>query len=296
MLRKYLLGSLPEAERLALDERLLTDDELAKLMRLVESELIDDYTAGRLDHPQRDLFISRFLVTEERKQALNFSSELGRYASAQSVRRPAKTEGPSRWLATAARLFSFESPRGWAVAGSFALVLLAVGLIWFVVMRRSEQPPLNVQKTSPAASPQPAGSPITVAQGPQPSPPVETKPTPEPAPPIAVANIVILPGTLRSGGETARVAVPRGDRDLVRISLVLENPEPITYQAELETAAGQKVAVKQKLQVHKNGQSKVTFDVPARLLQNGDYRVRLSRVVEGETQSAGRYYFRALQQ
>jgi len=295
MLRKYLLGSLPEAERLALDERLLTDDELAQLMRLVESELIDDYTAGRLDHTQRDLFTSKFLVTEERKQALSFSTELGRYASAQSVRTPAKTEAPSRWLATAARLFSFESPRGWAVAGSFALVLLAVGLIWFVAIRRSEQPPSIVKKTSPAVSPpQPTGSPITVAQAPQ--PPVETKPTPEPAPPIAVANIVILPGTLRSGGETARVAVPRGDRDLVRISLVLENPEPATYRAELETADGQKVAVKEKLQVHKNGQSKVTFDVPARLLQNGDYQLRLSRVVDGETHSAGRYYFRALQQ
>ena len=107
---------------------------------------------------------------------------------------------------------------------------------------------------------------------------------------------MILPGTLRSGGETARVAVPRGDRDLVRISLVLENPEPATYRAELETADGQKVAVKEKLQIHKNGQSKVTFDVPARLLQNGDYQLRLSRVVDGETHSAGRYYFRALQQ
>ena len=289
-LRAYLLGTLPAPEGLALDERLLSDDELAQRMRLAESELIDDYAAHRLDQPERQLFISNFLVTAERKQAVEVSAELGHYARAHSSPAPAKHQR------SLVGLFSLTSPRGWALAGSFAL-LLVVGLIWFVVTRRSEPRVIVQQQPTPAASPQPARPPAIIAQAPQPSPPaLEIKPTPEPAPPVAVANIVILPGALRSGGETARVGVPRGDRDVVRITLVLESSDPATYRAEVETADGQKVAVKERLQPHRNGQSKVTFDIAARLLQNGDYQVKLSRVVNGETQSAGRYYFRALQQ
>ncbi len=289
-LRAYLLGKLPAPEGLALDERLLSDDELAQRMRLAEAELIDDYAGHRLDQPERQFFISNFLVTAERKQAVEVSAELGRYARAHNS--PAKAKHQHSLVG----LFSLTSPRGWALAGSFAL-LLVVGLIWFVVTRRSEPRVIVQQQPAPAASPQPARSPATIAQAPQPSPPaLEIKPTPEPAPPIAVANIVILPGALRSGGETARVAVPRGDRDVVRITLVLESSDPATYRAEVETADGQKVAVKERLQPHRNGQSKVTFDIPARLLQNGDYQVKLSQVGNGESQPAGRYYFRALQQ
>jgi hypothetical protein len=182
----------------------------------------------------------------------------------------------------------------WAAAGSFALLVLVLGAAWYLSRqpRQSEtpvahQPPVNA--ASPAATQNPA-----VAQVSSPaSPPPQLKPTPS-EPPVAVASFVLLPGALRGPGEMTRVAVPRGERAILRLSLVLENPAPGTYRAELANADGQTVTVRNYLKPRANGQTQIVFDVPARLIQTGDYQIKLARHTDGQLESVGRYYFRAL--
>ncbi len=289
-LRLYLLGALDEHERLNLDERLLIDDELAERVALTESTLTDDYATGKLNQSERELFESKFLVTDERKQNLRLSASLSDYAQTQTA---TVSHSPEElpWSQKLAGIFAFNSPRAWAVAGSFAVLLLLVGLTWFVFKRTQESPPL-IAKNEPTTV-NSSEVPQTGSPKGQPSPAPVASPSPE-TPPATVASFVLMPGALRSGGDMMRIAVPGGERDMVRLSLVVETPSDGPYQAELATAEGQKVLVRSNLKITRNGHAKIVLTVPARLLHTRDYQVKLTQQKpDGQSESAGRYYFRA---
>ena len=117
-LRLYLLGRLNEDERLRLDERLLLENKLAERIVLLESELTDDYAAGRLDAAEQEAFVKKFLVTGDRRRQLNFTSALQDYSRSTaeaSVSVTTQRKGPS-WRERIAELFSLNRP-AWAVAG-----------------------------------------------------------------------------------------------------------------------------------------------------------------------------------
>ena|SRR5580765_2415900 len=298
-LKQYLLCALDERERLSLDERLLADDEFAQRVSLAESELIDDYAGGRLSADERERFARKFLVTEQRRKSVHLSTALAAFAESQSA--PVVSAAPppkSSWRETFVGFFSLRP--GFALAGSAAILILIAGLVW-LVGRQSRQSPNQLagnpsaQTPAPRLSPQNLPSRAVAEVQTTPNVKPQTKPTPsEPTVSPAVASFVLMPGALRGPGQMTRVAVPRGERDILRLSLVLENPAPGPYLAELANANGQTVAVKKNLQPHSNGHVKVTFEVPARLIQTDDYQVKLQRKIDGKIESVGRYYFRAL--
>jgi anti-sigma factor RsiW len=293
-LRSYLLGRLGEAERSQLDQRLLTDDSLAERVQLAESQLIDQYASGELDQADQELFSRKFLTTEARQQNVRMSAALQDYARSEFGARRATQKAKPAWRDSIARFFSSRPTAAWTAAGSFALLILVLGVAWLASTRRPAEGPIATQRPLPSVSPQVTESPTSVVQAPT-TPQPEVKPTPEPAPPVAVASVILMPGALRAAGDMARVAVPRDERDLVRLTLVLENPSPGTYQAELSTADGQTVTLRNNLKTNAN-RTRVTFDVPARLVPAGDYQIKLSRKTDGQLEPVGRYYFRALQE
>ncbi|HKP37292.1 MAG TPA: hypothetical protein VJT71_10565 [Pyrinomonadaceae bacterium] len=288
-LRQYLLCRLAESERANIDQLLLADNAFAERVEVAESQLIDEYASGELDPREQELFMSRFMTTDERRQKLRLSSALRQYAQPPS---PVVQETRSTWWAAFSEFFSFTPATGWATVGSFALLLLVLGLAWWLTTRTSHiEPPVAKQQATPAVSPLPETSPAPIAQASQP----EDQPTPETAAPATVASFVLLPGALRSGGEMTRVVVPGGERDIVRLNLVLEADGEGTYQAELATAEGQKVMVRSGLKAVRNGHNKIILTVPARLLHTRDYQIKLARQKsDGQPEPAGRYYFRAL--
>ena len=301
-LRRYLLCRLPEDERLRVDERLLVDDELAERIGLVESELTDDYAAGRLDAAEREAFAKRFLVVEERRRQLRFTSDLQDYSRSQTasyVAVPAPRAVPS-WQERLSAIFSLERP-AWAVAGSFALLILLVGLAWFVVKQRREATPSMARNDAPIAALSPPAArqdPVPRALGSsvsQPTPaqkPEAVVPPAEPRP--AIVSFVLLPGAARGGGELARINVPAGRRDVVRLSLTLEESTASgVYQAELTTAEGVAVSVVSNLKPEPG--NRVVLTVPARLLRSADYQIKLTQKnAAGQNETVARYYFRAL--
>lgn len=294
-LRAYLLGKLSEEERLRLDQSLLTDDVVAERVRLVESQLIDEYVAGELDAPTAGVFHTRFLKTDARREQVRLTAALRDLGAQSSAVSPPTQSRAASWRQTFIEFFTLKPGPAWAAAGSFALLMLALGLAWYL-SRQAQQSEMPVAKQEPVnvASPAIAPSPAQVAQV---TPPVsqtpQLKPTPS-EPPIAVASFVLLPGALRGPGETTRVAVPRGDRATLRLFLVLENPASGAYRAELANADGQTITVRDQLKPRANGQTKLVFEVPARLIQSGDYQIKLARHSDGQLESVGRYYFRAL--
>lgn len=62
-LRDWLLHRLPEADAVALEERLLREDALATRLREAETDLIDDHAAGRLDAAMREA-VARHLIAD----------------------------------------------------------------------------------------------------------------------------------------------------------------------------------------------------------------------------------------
>lgn len=300
-LRRYLLCRLPADERLRIDERLLADDELSARIGLVESELTDDYAAGRLDTTEREAFAQRFLVVEERKRQLRFTSALQDYSRSQAasyVAVPTRRALPS-WQERLAAIFSPQRP-AWAVAGSFAVLILLVGLAWFVVKHRRETTPSIARNDSPvpAFSP-PAASqdsaPAAVSPVSQPTPAQKPEAVVPPAePPSTIVSLVLLPGAARGGGELARVTVPAGRRDVVRFTLVFEDEiAPGVYQAELLTAEGRSVSVAGNVKIEPG--KRMVVPLSARLLHRGDYQIKLSHGnAAGQAETVARYYFRAL--
>src|ERR1051325_11469042 len=75
-IRQYLLGELDEAEMSVFEERLMTDDELFEMLRVVEDELIDEAAAGELSAAERARFEQYFLATPDRRARLELSRAL----------------------------------------------------------------------------------------------------------------------------------------------------------------------------------------------------------------------------
>ncbi|MGZ5435351.1 MAG: hypothetical protein ACXWID_05420 [Pyrinomonadaceae bacterium] len=296
-LRAYLLGELREQERLRLDQRLLTDDDVAERARLVEAQLIDEYVAGELDARTAGVFHSRFLKTDARREQVRLTAALRDYSAQSETALPVPRPVAKRsWRERFTEFFALKPGPAWAAAGSFALLVLVLAAAWYLSRQsRQSDAPIAHQPPVSVASPAVTQTPAVAQVPPSVPPPPQLKPPPS-EPPIAVASFVLLPGALRGPGEMTRVAVPRGERAILRLSLVLENPAPGTYRVELANADGQTVTVRNQLKPRANGQTKIVFDVPARLIQTGDYQIKLARQTDGQLESVGRYYFRALQE
>ncbi|HEX5703736.1 MAG TPA: hypothetical protein VFX97_11095 [Pyrinomonadaceae bacterium] len=295
-LRAYLLGELREDERLRLDQRLLTDDAVAERVRLAEAQLVDEYVAGELDPQAAGVFHTRFLKTDARREQVRLTGALRDYSAQSEAAVPVPQPAARRsWREAFSEFFALKPGPAWAAAGSFALLVLVLAGAWYLSRQsRQTETPVAYQPPVNAASPAATRAPAVAHVQPTASPtPPQLKPSPS-EPPVAVASFVLLPGALRGPGEMTRVAVPRGERAILRLSLVLENPSPGTYQAELANADGKTVTVRKNLRPHRNGQTKITLDLPARLVQPDDYQVKLTRQADGQLESVGRYYFRAL--
>lgn len=305
-IRLFLLGRLNENERSSFDERLFVDDELEERVRLAECEIVDDYAAERLSAQERELFNERFMRTAERKQKLAVSQALRNYSSSHAAykKNVAEIENTPPRRGKFLSLFGFNRP-ALAFAASFGALALLVGIVWFITRnaRDRNEPAIVRQETLPTPTPQISTPSVTT---PTPSPDITASPTPAPKitpPPVEptqaplIATAVLMPGALRDGGNMARITLPKGGRDLVRLQLTLESNEPGTYRAELLTAESQPISIAGKLKAsNTNGAAKVIFDIPARLLKIGDYQVKLSRrAAGGSIEGVGLYYFRALQ-
>ncbi len=305
-IRLFLLCRLNEDERTGFEERLFVDDELEERVRLAECELVDDYAFGRLSAPEQELFTEKFIVTAERKQKLEVSQALRTYSASQTAykKNAADIEDNPPRREKFLRLFGFNRP-ALAFAVSFGVLILLVGLVWFIArsVRERNEPAIVKQETLPTPTPQVSPQSVTT---PTPDPDITTSPTPtpkatpspvEPSEAPLIATAVLMPGALRDGGNMARVTLPGGARDIVRLQLTLESNEAGTYRAELLTAEGQPISIAGKLKAsNTNGAAKVVFEIPSRLLKVGDYQVKLSRhAAGGSIEGVGRYYFRALQ-
>lgn len=263
-MRDYLLGSLADDRRAAIEESILCDPEVYEELLVIEAELIDQYVANNLSPSERHEFETHFLITAERQKNLRFGRLLKRYLTSHAVVVPAENipaaVGQSSKSAPAKKFFPFAGgafARGALLAASAAAIagIAIILLVCWLATRRHE--PQIAQQVLPLS---------------------------------------LAPGTLRSGGA----ALPRVRRPLngvnVKLELQLSNPKYQNYRSEL-LRENKSVQSADELKMETKGdQYIVPWTITGDVLSPGDYQVRLSGVLDsGADEFIDHYSFRVIE-
>jgi uncharacterized membrane protein YciS (DUF1049 family) len=151
LLTMYLLGSLPEEQRLQVEVEFLSDDHRYEQLLAVENELFYDYAQNKLSPGEREQFEKRFLSSElNRKKAMIASAltrKMSESASLESTENSIADREPQRFWQSLKSYFVAQSAAMRVVLAASAIVTLA--LIWLIigiVRLRNEFDQIRAQK------------------------------------------------------------------------------------------------------------------------------------------------------
>jgi hypothetical protein len=267
VIRAYLLGLLPDGSAEDVEEAYFVDPEVFARVRAVEDDLLDDYAAGRLGHPEKSAFEHRYLATDALRQ---------RVIGARALR-----------LAAPARALEVVPRRRWLAPAAIAAGLLVAMLTSWLWQSQAPAvlpegpPPSMAREVRPTPSP---------SQGASPTPPASPAISPSAvAPPTTRLVLALSPTLLRGPGGPAVVRVPP-QSDAIVLELLGDRavvPRGAALRVSVETVEGAQVWSGPARRVD-GGSSVATAEVPADRLAPADYLVTLSAGDE----TLYRYFFR----
>ena len=276
-LRQYLLGSLPEEEISALEERLLTEADFYEELLVVEDELIDQYLSGEQSPAEREKFESHFSQAPERQRKVRFARTLQKYLSNTSESEACEEsdqESPEPAIAVEPIVSPPVSP----------IVPIAKKRPFFSFL--PSNPPLNYALAAVLALVVGGASWMAVSR----------LMNPASREPGQVLAVILTPGLSRSGdrGDT-KISIPAGTGTL-QLQLELSKTDYRSYHAELLTSERAKLAASENLKPETTGAKKfITMPVSASLLKRDDYQVKLSGLrPDGNFEDVATYTFRVL--
>ena len=306
---RYLLGDLSEAEQARLEERFFHDSELSELLSEAEDDLIDQYVREELSGPERERFERHFLVSERRREKMEFARGLLQAERALAVEDVYSRKPLSWWTAV---LSAFHSPRP-ALSYSFAAaaLLFLLGGAWLYSeirqLRREvaqiaadrEARELQNDELSQELSEQRRRSEELAAQKES----VEQELALLKQKTDTGANETATTGTLLSfilspgfrGSEGPKNLVLPRSTETVRLQLNLNSGDDYrAYRVRLQTASGKMIRSWNTLKASSAGGGRAVFiSVPAEALGTGvQYELALSGVTSsGQVEDLGFYYF-----
>lgn len=312
LIRRYLLGQLPEGEHQSAEQRVLTDRVFYERVLLVENDLADEYAAGLLSTTDKENFERLFLPVPRRHTQLQVAKLL--------TSRATKKPGASVQVMTSSgpkprgvvRRF-FADRRIWPTTIAAALLLpLAAGLLWLLFETRKLAAEIQTAQAAretqdrqeralqaEVARLQANMDELTIQLERDRSSRHEMekelsrlRAAADQAPPAkSVASFVLTPGMLREGGQVVNVQLTP-DITRVRFQLRLDGEKYRVYRATIQSDEGTSVFRKNLALRSKNGTS-IVVTVPASALSSGDYVARLEGSNDGGGYtSVGTYYFR----
>ena len=116
-LKQYLLGNLPAVERIEVENRYLSEEDVFHKLQVAEDELIDDYVRRNLSRADRDRFEQNFLCSAARRE---------RVKSARALQTFADTHAAAARLTWWQRLWQAVRQDSPALRIAFAIALLVV--------------------------------------------------------------------------------------------------------------------------------------------------------------------------
>jgi hypothetical protein len=302
---QYLLGNLSEAEQSRLEERFFQDVELSELLSEIEDDLIDQYVRGELSNRERERFEHHFLISERRRQKVDFARALLQAEKARMASSIASIEKPaSAWKS---RLSFLYSPRPALVYSMAAVMLLfLLGGAWpFSEVRqlRKEIAQMETERQLNAQQEEQLRNQMAeqlqhndelAAQNEKLEQEMALLKQQSAAPPLlpSILAFILSPGS-RGGARPKNLIIPRSVQTL-RLQLNLNaGDEYASYQVSLQSASGEAVRIWNGLRdASITGGRAIYVNVPARLLSAGQYELRLSGVAgAGQIEDLGYYYF-----
>ncbi len=280
-IRRSLLGCADPDEQANFETLLLLDDQFAKRVYRLEFELADDFAFGRLSATEQQLFTSHFLVTHDRARELAVSQALRRAVSGKS---PSLTPINLSWRSKLLNLFAVDRPLAKVALAASALLFFGT-LFWLIFKAPTIRPTLITQQ-------QPVNSTREYAHaGGSPSSEDKSASDHGAAQTVIVASVTLQPDSESKSKATVHVSNPRSEADRVRLELLINGGEGVTYQAILVSDGGVEVTSSSDLSAESGNQPKIVLDVPATLLNTGNYYIELKRTAEVQTGTGQRYSF-----
>jgi len=309
LLKKFLLGELPQSEQSEIEERLFADPKFFSQFRAAEDDLIDEYLYGDLEGMERERFEKYFVTTPERRESLRVAKALQQYivkngpgAAAELVDEDPKPRSGKKSLLEILGISSNTLRFAMATA---AVLIVAVG-VWLVLPAKQNKRVFSVQTGDPNAQ----ASPTQVAQGQDNQntgvqPPegnrsvdagkdegVKTSRAPR-QPPVRYSFLILPLRQVRGEGTVTEVKLPAnaGIADL-KVPLIEEGGYA-HYQVALQTESKEQVKSWSKLKPTKEDTGEIiSVDIPAKSLREQKYRLVLSGVSNsGEVQTIDTFHF-----
>ena len=308
LVRRYLLGVLPEAEQLKLEARFFADSETLEQVWAGENELIDAYVRDWLTDAERAQFERHYLAAPEHRERVAFARELLRAAD------EARAEESTNVIARAAPptesfwtrlLASLRAPQVALGAVAAVAVLLLAGGAWLISERSRWREQLEQAQTErPAAAARARALEGQIAQHRERNTELSGElerlreaqrgtiaaPSP-PAKPSLLSFLLVA--TVRGSSEQPTLKIPPG-ADQVRLQMKLERNEYPRHQVSLRPVDGGAAWESARVSVAplRDG-AIVSVKVPTAKFARGDYILTLTGVdANGATEQINRYFFR----
>lgn len=308
LIRKYLLGELPEAEQTAFEQELLGDQDKFDEVWTIENSLVDSYVRGEMSRPDRERFKSHYLASALHRERVA-TAEL----FIEDIDETAEDTVEALETAPAVPWWSrFTDSLRWRPVLVAALVItlpLAAGVAWlFIEKTRLAQQVANVQNQAEtqrafikqreqelALREQELEKEIArerrrneelgaeleqLRQGRQSTTP-------------AFFSFLLTPATVRGPNAPPPPTIPTG-LGKARLLMQLDGVDYPEYQIKLQTVEGREILRSQSSAV-RLGKDRMFAEltVPAGKLTKGDYILILSgRAARGETEEIDQYFFR----
>jgi cell division protein FtsL len=315
---RYLLDDLPEEEQARLEDLAFSDRELMQNILAVESDLIDDYARGELSDPERRRFERRFLASSERRQKVEFARALAKIIPETRTGEASQTAtdvAPKSWFnSLIASLRSLNPVLTWSMAT--ATVMLAIGVWWLTTEtirlrgqvaqlqaerqeRRREEESLQRQLAGERARSQELDAQLErerELRGRSEELARRSKAREKPTGLATIAALFLPAGVPRSADDRPALLLPQ-EAQIARLQIGLERGDDYErYRAELRTREGREVWIQNNLRARAGRAGRfVELDLPASLLEPGEYELALKGVSDRkEVKDLGYYYFTAL--
>jgi uncharacterized membrane protein YciS (DUF1049 family) len=315
LLIRYLLGNLPEKRRLQVEGEFLSDDQRYERLLALEDELFYDYAQNKLSPGEREQFEKRFLSSERNRRRTLLASAL-----AHKMFESAPVEMAEKSIADREPQRFWQSLKSYFVAQSAAmrvslaaLAIVSLALIWLVIgiaglrnefnhfraQRAVQEDQLRQQAQQESARTDELNLKLnremdenaTLRQG-FGKMQAQSRAQGQRAP--FVISLVLAPFIVRGKGPgMKKLYLPPGAR-LLKLLLKLEGEvEYKSYQVMLLTAEDSERWGRDKLRAQRTGSGRsIVLSLPARILAQGDYELRLKGYAsDGTLEETGDYYY-----
>lgn len=315
LLIRYLLGNLPEEQRLQIEGEFLSNDQRYERLLALENELFYDYAQNKLSLGEREQFEKRFLSSGRNRKRVMIASALARKMSesapVETARNGIPDREPQHFRQSLKPYFVAQSAAMRVSLAAFGIVSLI--LIWLVIgivrlrnefnqfraQRAVQEDQLRQQAQGERARADELNLKLERemdenAMLRQEVSKAQAQSGGQAESPSSVLSLVLAPSIVRDRAPGMKKLYLAPGAGLLKLQLKLKGEvEYKTYQVTLLTVEGAERWSQDMLQAKRTDSGRsIDLWLPTRALAPGDYELRLKGYAsDGTPEETGDYYY-----